>query len=286
MKKLLLCMLALLLLVSYAQATVYVDKEKPADWPKDEQLLRLTVFRTGEGDAMLLEVDGKRMMIDGGPNKYREKLRDALAARGITHLDAIYSTHPHDDHIDGLYRLMQYGVTADEFISSFPKKFNNSLQKRTVQQADKMNIPFRRVEDGDEMTLGGAKLTFYQWYAGKTVDAKAPMTRIEYGDATLLLTSDIIGDTQRQFLQTLPPEALKADIVKAPHHGLTGFKSEFLTAVDPEFVFITNYDDGSAKKTVNQCVYRKIPYLHSASGTVIMETNGTDWYVWQLYRQF
>ena len=174
MKKLLLCMLALLLLVSSAQATVYVDKEKPADWPKDEQLLRLTVFRTGEGDAMLLEVDGKRMMIDGGPNKYREKLRDALAARGITHLDAIYSTHPHDDHIDGLYRLMQYGVTADEFISSFPKKFNNSLQKRTVQQADKMNIPFRRVEDGDEMTLGGAKLTFYQWYAGKTVDAKAP----------------------------------------------------------------------------------------------------------------
>ncbi len=292
MKRFLACLMLCCCLAAAAGAEVYVDKEKPADW-ENRDLLRLTVFRTGESDCMLLEAGGEAMMIDGGADKYREKLRDALAARNITHLKYIYSTHPHDDHINGLYRIMQYGITADEFLCSFAENFsyvdkdlNVDLQARTVRQAEKSGIPFRQVMAGDEIALGGATLHFYQWYEGSTIDARCPMTRVEFGDAVLLLTSDIIGETQRYFLETLPPEALKADVVKAPHHGLTAFVSEFLDAVDPSFIFITNYDDDSARRTVNQANNRKLPYKHAGSGTIILETDGTDWYIEQLVKQF
>lgn len=292
MKRFLTCLMLCCCLAAAAGAEVYVDREKPADWASRD-LLRLTVFRTGESDCMLLEAGGEAMMIDGGADKYREKLRDALAARNITHLKYIYSTHPHDDHINGLYRIMQYGVTADEFLCSFAKNFsyvdkdlNADLQARTVRQAEKSGIPFRQVMAGDEITLGGATLHFYQWYEGGSIDARCPMTRVAFGDAVLLLTSDIIGETQRYFLETLPAEALKADVVKAPHHGLTAFVYEFLDAVDPEFIFITNYDDDSARKTVNQANNRNLPYMHSGSGTIILETDGTDWYIEQLVKQF
>ena len=292
MKRFLVCLLILCCLIPSALAEVYVGQKKPDDWDSRD-LMRLTVFRTGESDCMLLEAGGEAMMIDGGADKYRESLRDALADRNLSHLKYIYSTHPHDDHINGLWRIMQYGVTADEFLCSFAQNYRYvdkglgvDLQARTVRQAESSAIPFRQIMAGDQITLGDATLSFYQWYDGKTIDAQCPMTRVEFHDAVLLLTSDIIGETQHYFLKNLPAEVLKADVVKAPHHGLTGFVSEFLDAVDPGFIFITNYDNEKPKKTVNQAKYRKLPYKLTGSGTVIMETDGTDWYIEQLLKQF
>ena len=95
MKKLLcsLLLLCLTLTAFPALCEVYVEKDPPADW-ESRDLLRITVFRTGEGDCMLLEQGGENMMIDGGPFKYREKLRDALAERGISHFKYLFNTHP------------------------------------------------------------------------------------------------------------------------------------------------------------------------------------------------
>ena len=124
-------LLAILLLTSLspALAQVYVDQERPADW-EERDLLRLTVFRTGEGDCMLLQAGDEYMMIDGGPYKYREKLKNALEERGISHFRYIFNTHPHDDHVEGLRMLLYYGFTTDEFISVFPLNYSFTYQKK------------------------------------------------------------------------------------------------------------------------------------------------------------
>ncbi len=286
MKRILCLLLTLLALLGAlpAQAQVYVEQEAPADWAQRD-LMRLTVFRTGESDCMLLEAGGEAMMIDGGSNKYREKLRDALAARNISQLKYLFSTHPHDDHIDGLYRLMQYGVTAEEFLSPFPEKFKNNLQQRTVKQAEKSGIPYRQLKNGDTLSLGEANLTIYRWDAGTSVNALSALTRVEFGGSALLLCADITGDAQKYFLKTLPAEALKADVVKVPHHGHTPFVTEFLTAVDPGYIFCTNYG-GKTPKTAGQAKYRSLPIQYSGDGTIIAETDGVDWYIHQLKKQF
>lgn len=266
-------------------AAVYVDQEPPADW-QSRDLIRLTVFRTGESDCMLLEAGGEAMMIDGGANKWREKLRDALAARNITHLKYIYNTHPHDDHIDGLYRIMQYGVTADEFVSIFAENFRNDLHARTVKQAEKSGIPFRQLQVGDVLTLGEVTLTVYRWEKGKTINDLSPMTRLEYRDCSALLTADITGNAQKDLMKNLDPEILKADVAKFPHHALTPFVTEFLDIVDPDFLWATNYDDDDIRKSKNQASYRKIPMKASGAGTIILECDGTDWYIRQTLKQF
>ena len=65
---------------------------------------------------------------------------------------------------------MQYGVTADEFLSIFAKNFSNDLHKRTVKQADKVGIPYRQLQVGDVISIGGATLTIYRWEKGKTIN--------------------------------------------------------------------------------------------------------------------
>ena len=286
-KKLLVILLILCLLPAAALADVHVEETPPEDWA-ERDLLRLTVFRTGEGDCMLLEAGGECMMIDGGPYKYREKLRTALEARGISHFRYLFSTHPHDDHINGLKALMAFGFTADEFVSVFPKDQHDveENQKKTVAVMEKAGIPYRQVASGDVLPLGGATVTVINWPEGYSINARSAMTRIEYGACSALLCADIIGDTQQHFLKTLDPALLKADVVKVAHHGLTPMRKDFLDAVDPAYLVVTNYNNEKTDKTKDQANYRKLPIQFSGSGTIILECDGTDWYIHQTMGSF
>jgi len=290
MKKLLfLLMLLCLLFAAHALADVYVEETPPEDWAQRE-LLRLTVFRTGEGDCMLLEAGGECMMIDGGPYKYREKLQNALTAREITHFKYLFNTHPHDDHINGLRALMSFGFTADEFVSVFPKNQHDTEenQKKAMAVLDKAGIPYRQLSSGDMLTLGGASVAVFHWPQGRTINAQSAIARVEFGQCSALLCADIIGDTQQYFLGGgLDAALLKADVVKAPHHGLTPMVSAFLDAVDPAYIFVTNYYDTSRiGKTEAQALRRGLPIQFSGAGTIILECDGTDWYIHQTLRQF
>ncbi len=282
--------LCLLLSVLPAQAQVYVKQDPPEDW-QERGLLRITVYRTGEGDCMLLEAGGECMMIDGGPYKYREKLRDALQAKGISHFKYLFSTHPHDDHIEGLRMLMTYGFEADEFVSVFPKdvKDTEGNQKKAMNALDKAGIPYRQLNNGDVLTLGGAELTVIFWAEGFSINAQSGAAKLVFGECSALFTADITGDTQKYFLETYGAEFFKSDVLKAPHHGITPFVTEFLNAVDPAYIWVPNYENYPAdrvEKTKNQANYRKIPIQFSGDGTIVLECDGTDWYIHQTSYQF
>ena len=84
----------------------------------------------------------------------------------------------------------------------------------------------------------------------------------------------------------MDPAFFKADVVKTPHHGLTPFVSAFLDAVDPAYIWCTNYHGDKVDKTQNQATYRKIPIQFSGDGTIVMECDGTDWYINQTLYEF
>ncbi len=280
MKRLLIAFFLLLcLLIAPASAEVFVSADKPADLDSRE-LLRVTFFKVGEGDAMLIECGGEVMIMDGGPDKFRADLKTAIMeTRGLTHVKYIFSTHPHDDHISGLYRLMSYGVTADEFLSPFKQSMSNDLQKKAVKAMKKAEIPYRQIADGDTLLLGDAVLTVMRWDKGGSINELSAMSRIEFKDTSILLCADVTGLGQKYFLEA-KGDALKSTLVKAPHHGIQAFVKEFLNAVDPEYVVITNYTTGT-KGIDTQLKSRDLPYIHTGHGSVVCETDGTDWYILQ-----
>lgn len=112
---------------------------------------------------------------------------------------------------------------------------------RRLRQAERSGIPIRQVFAGDELLLGEAVLTVYRYEDGLSTNGKSLLTRIVFGDASILLTADIIGDTQTYFVKNLPKETLKADILKAPHHGITPMVVKFLETIAPEVLVMTNY---------------------------------------------
>lgn len=271
-----------------ATAQVY-EQEMPADW-QEKDVLRITAFAVGEGDALLLRCGGESMMVDGGPKPFRDPMKEAMEQRGVRHFKYLLNTHSHDDHIDGLYYLMLNGFTADEYLHPYSEwwaRADKELHGRTIKLTEKLGIPNRQVGEGDTLTLGGAELKLHRYTKVNNTNAKSLLAKVTFGSATALLCADITGRAQKGFLTQLEPEELKADVIKIPHHGITPVEPDFLTAVSPEFAIVTNYaDEKRLSKLMYQLEGRGIPHYFSGEGTVELATDGTDWYVWQTLGEF
>lgn len=248
-----------------------------------EHTLQWTIFDVNEGDAMLLTCEGESMMVDGGPNPFREDLQQALDERGLRHMKYFLNTHYHDDHIDGLYQLLLNGFTADAYLHSYNDWAirNSELGERTVKAAQKANVPVERILEGDTLSLGGATIQVHQCTEFTNTNARALMLKVTYGESSILLCSDIIGQVQHYFLENLPAQELKADLIKLPHHAITPTVPAFLDAVAPEAAVATNREKDLDGKSINQLKSRDLPTFFSGDGTVYAVTDGTDWYLWQ-----
>lgn len=275
-----LLVLLLFLMIPEALGEVYIGEPTPDDW-EQRDLLRITVAEFPYNDAFLLECGNETMIMDGGVKKYRKRFMEWLRSRDLTHVNYIFNTHPHDDHLQGTYLNVKLeGLRADEFISLFPEDYRNDVQSKAVAALRDAGIPYHRIEPETVLTFGNAEMTVYQWTDGKDTNARSALCRLCYGNATIILGGDLPGEAQRWMAQTYGADVLKADVLKVPHHAIVTMVPEFLETVDPELAVITSVTTAT-KKTNKQLENAGIPYLHHSKGTIVLETDGTDWYVTQ-----
>lgn len=291
MKRLICILLALMLTGVFpaAGAEVYIEQEKPADW-EERDLLRIWALYALDCDSYVLECGGQVMLLDGGNKPKEGSLVSFLEAHGWTHPDMIFNSHPHDDHIEALYYAIKHGkITTDVFISPFPENYGYVFHKKMADVLPKKEIPYRQIFGGEKLTLGKAEMLLYR-YDGKTkkpnggsitVNDMSGILHLRYGDATMLFTADI-GGTIQQMLAEENGEAIKADILTAPHHGKNAVNPELLKAADPKLVIITGKVDRTTdcRRQLNNA---EISWKRTSYGNILMETDGTDWYVTQEY---
>jgi len=70
-------------------------------------------FDVGQGDSILINADGKNVLIDGGTKTAGSTLLGYLSSVNVTHIDIMVATHTHEDHIGGLITVMQSTITID-----------------------------------------------------------------------------------------------------------------------------------------------------------------------------
>lgn len=203
-----------------------------------EDALHVHVIDVGKADAILLESPDANVLVDCGTAEAAEDVLRYLAARGIDRLDAVWISHPDDDHCGGLPAVLQT-VPADAVVES---PVGESISGMTaLPQA----VPLRRAAVGERYAYGA--MTFevpgpLQDYAESNNDST--VFRLQYDGFTMLFCGDMEAQAERDLLED--GAALRADVLKVAHHGSdTSTSAALLEAVQPRYAVISSGEDRS-----------------------------------------
>lgn len=283
MKRRIAALLMVLLLLAGAMAEeaapVLIDwvnaPEEYADFAfaEDAELLEVIFPQILNCDAIFLRCGGETMLVDCATQGQAVRIVNMCKQLGITHIDRVVNTHPHEDHIGGFRDLIK-SIDVGELWLCFPENYNNHITK-AVGYAEKAGIPVKTYADGDVLTLGGATIEVWKLDGTKSeLNNCSAQMKLTYGERTFLMAADLQGDGQARMVE-LHGDALDADILKYPHHGIEVLREDYLAAVSPLMVVVTN----NHRQTTGWKWIMKagIPYAYTVPNFVHLTTDGTTW---------
>jgi len=203
---------------------------------------RITFFNVGYGDAIWIHDDsGFDALIDSGYAGYADGILAQLAE--VPDLDVLMWTHPHDDHIGGLERIVQAKSVGVVLSNGFSE--DSATYRSLIKQIDREGVPRVAVKAGDCMQWGGFDVTvLHPDRQYSRVNDASVVLRLKYGDKGFLL----MGDAERQAEATLIESGadLRADLLKVGRHGHSASTcSAFLDVVQPRVAVISCPAGGS-----------------------------------------
>ncbi|MDE5563546.1 MAG: MBL fold metallo-hydrolase [Oscillospiraceae bacterium] len=206
------------------------------------------VMDVGQGDSVLVIVDGHAMLIDGSVSKASSKIISYLESQNITELEYVAATHLHADHIGGLPKVIEAYPPKQVVESICPDKLLpvTNTYEHYLDAVEASGAEYLALSAGDEFQLGGALVTVLAPVSEDADDLNntSLVLKIEYGDCTCIFTGDMEAEEEETILSGAYD--LRADFLKVGHHGSSTSSSEaFLAAVQPDYAAISCGVDNS-----------------------------------------
>ena len=209
---------------------------------KADGLLHVYVLDVGQGDAIFIVTpDGRQMLVDGGPDAQSiTTALDALLPPGDRKLDVVAATHLDSDHVGGLLGVLSR-YRAGVVLQSAAEAPDAALYPQWRATLANHEHPTAIVRAGHGIALGRDVMLAVlhppqdEGPTGRHHSANdgSIVMRLDYGEVSFLLTGDIEAEVERQLAATAG-EKLRADVLKASHHGSrTSTTAEFLAGVAP-----------------------------------------------------
>ena len=247
-------------------------------------VLSVHFIDVGYGDSILVEFPcGGNMLIDGGDYVHGYEVVDYLKKMRIENLDIVVVTHPHPDHIEGLFRVMEEfkvaAVIANEDISE-SKNYADFF--RIVK---KKEIKFKQGERGDiidEFKGVKFKIIHPDKLTGNS-NNDSLVIKVVYKKISFLFAADI-GRMICDRLAKHYREGLKSNVLTVPHHGKSG-SDTFFRMVSPDFAVISTgtsrwRNPKQQKEMLNLLKKIKSEVLFTErQGTIVFKTDGEK--IWE-----
>lgn len=208
----------------------------------------VTFLDVGQGDATLIEGPrGHVILVDGGGavdvksrfDPGERVIEPVLRRKTIDQIDLVVLSHPHPDHMNGLFRVLERFPVRALWTSG--DRGNNPAFDRLMALAARRGVAVARPRTG---VLGGLSIQALHPFVGDQVGAPQGMgvndasvvIRVGFSGRTVLFTGDIEEQGEAELMGTaaLVPGGLASDLLKVPHHASrTSSGDELLAAVRP-----------------------------------------------------
>jgi competence protein ComEC len=200
--------------------------------------LKVFFLDVGEGEAVYLEAPGnKRMLIDSGNLITGHTVVTFLEERGVSEIDALIITHPHPDHMGGIFHILQDIKVKRRYDNGQTLKGSNDIYRWYKELYRRNN--YKALKAGDQISEGDVLLEVL-WPEALVSDlnTNSLVIKVTYGKTSFLLMGDANIEAERGLLKK--GSGLASDAIKIGHHGAGDASSrEFLSAVSPKFAVIS-----------------------------------------------
>ncbi|MEA5025009.1 hypothetical protein SDC9_27926 [bioreactor metagenome] len=253
----------------------------------DTKALQVSFIDVGQADSALIQIpNGKNILIDAGNNADAEFLIKYLQDRGIEEIHILIGTHPHEDHIGGLDKVIEkfkIGQVIMPKVTSTTRTFEDVLL--AVQEK---GLKIKEGKAGVQLDLGPLE----EGMPAVSAEILAPLSgqyedmnnysivlRLVYGPHAFLFTGDAEDVSEKEMLAA--GVNLKADVLKVGHHGSkSSTTKDFLAAVVPKYAIISVGKDNSYGHPTETVLKRLSDagigiYRTDQVGTITVTANGS-----------
>ena len=238
--------------------------------------LILTMINVGQADSFLFVQGDKIALVDCGTRSTGKDVVEYLKNQGITKIDYVFGTHPHDDHMGGMYDVITNFEIGKIILPKIkPQEVTTNWYLKLMKEITTGNYTLEYVELGTMYALGDATMQVI----GPIVEPKdnlnnySTVLKVSFGKMDIIMTGDAEKEVEAAILQT--NEDLEAEILKVGHHGSdTSSSQAFLEAINPDYALISakvgNKYNHPTKETMENLRNQNIKvYRTDECGTVI-----------------
>lgn len=245
----------------------------------------------GQGDSELIRLkdSGIDILIDAGTRSTKQELADYLKELGVDDIDILIGTHPHEDHIGGMAKIIEEFPIGTLYLPETSDEMTPTTKtyESLLDAAENKNVTVRTAAAGDVLLEQGN--TSFKVLSPSHTDYDnlndySIVTRLKVGDTAFLFQGDAETPVEEEILDS--GADVSCDVIKLGHHGSSTSSSRaYLEAANPSAAVIScgvgNEYGHPHRETMDLLEKLSItPYRTDTQKTLLAETDGKT-IVWQ-----
>lgn len=245
----------------------------------------------GQGDSELIRLkdSGIDILIDAGTRSTKQELADYLKELGVDDIDILIGTHPHEDHIGGMAKIIEEFPIGTLYLPETSEEMTPTTKtyESLLDAAESKNVTVRTASAGDVLLEQGS--TSFKVLSPSHTDYDnlndySIVTRLKVGDTAFLFQGDAETPVEEEILDS--GADVSCDVIKLGHHGSSTSSSRaYLEAANPSAAVIScgvgNEYGHPHRETMDLLEKLSItPYRTDTQKTLLAETDGKN-IVWQ-----
>ena len=261
-----------------SSASSQPDSGAPSTTTQTSTNVTIKFIDVGQGEAILIALPEKTMLIDAGPTGSAPKIAQVLQKLGRNKIDYLVATHPDEDHIGGMADVISNTQIGTIYA---PNKTNNTATYRKFLTAiQNNNLQITLAEAGTIIDQTDSYKLEILW---PKKDANFPDTndysiiiKLTVGNKTFLFT----GDAPTNAILNSNPDHI--DVLKVSHHGSrTGTSEVLIHKLSPTYAVLSYALDNSyghpMQSVLNALRKHSVEVWGTgANGTITITCDGTN----------
>ncbi len=275
----------LLVLVFIYSLLVFSSTVFSVSPPNANSTLTVHFIDVGQGDSSFVMLpDGDNVLIDVGSPAAGPKLVSYLKSLGIDKINHLILTHPHDDHIGGIFSVLSE-FEVDNFYDNGFNNFKSTIFSDYIRRVRNDLSRYKLLQAGESFNFENIIIDVLNPLLPPTgnLNDDSVVLRLICNDVKILFSGDIGNVGERRLLKI--KSNFESQILKVGHHGENNTASDaFLEYVKPETAIISvgliNRFAQPHQELLNRLSQRNTRmYRTDLVGNIVLKTNGTTYSV-------